>query len=755
MQRDPLNIVGQVVADKYRIEALVGEGGFAAVYRAQHTIWNKPVAIKFFSGLSTAPAEQREALQYAFIQEGALLTELSSLTAGIVQARDVGTYTTPAGQWMPYLVLEWLQGASLEMVLQLERQAGRQAWSVEETLWLLHRVLPSLEVAHQHGVAHRDIKPANLFVVGDEARSPQTTIKILDFGVAKLVENEHLQAALAKTGVGISSFTPQYGAPEQFTRSFGATGPWTDVYAIALVAVELLRGREALEGNDMIQLGFASANLAARPTPRRLGIWVPDEVEAMLERALSVDPRSRHGNAAELLAEVHRITGEPRSRQASAPSLRQTPINEVGQFDGTLLAIPPAGTGPSYPGPPTPLGPALPSTPIVVNAPTLDVPRAATAPRHPTTTGSVSTSMRQQSPPRKKRSYGALMLLVLLGAGGAGAYYVKSQGNTDGAKQAIKELSETASSAAAQLKARVENLPQALPTLPPPSTASSPAPPTPSASAQTPTPVTCPKDMQLIDAGGFNMGSNENAANENEKPAHFVKLSAYCLDTHEVTAFEYEQCVKDHKCQRPAPVVRGKGLDPLMSRAQSKECTFGNPKKTNHPINCVNWHQAAAYCKTFGKRLPTEAEWEYAARGGGRTSYAWGNEEPTPGHVNACGSECVAWAKSNRVSLSSLYDLDDAYPATSPVGVHPRGKSSFGIDDLAGNVWEWVHDYDAPYQASMQQDPNGPPKGHERVLRGGGWDTTYASRLRPSYRGSDRPTASGAAIGFRCAKTPD
>ena len=109
-ERDPLRIVGQIVAEKYRIEKLVGEGGFAVVYRAEHTIWHKPVAIKFFSGLSASPVDQRDHFQRAFIQEGALLTELSSQTAAIVQARDVGTYTTPDGSWMPFMVLEWLEG---------------------------------------------------------------------------------------------------------------------------------------------------------------------------------------------------------------------------------------------------------------------------------------------------------------------------------------------------------------------------------------------------------------------------------------------------------------------------------------------------------------------------------------------------------------------------------------------------------------------------------------------------------------------
>ena len=92
--KDPLGIVGKLIADKYRIERLVGEGGFAVVYKAEHVVWEQTVAVKLFSGLSQAPLETREALQRAFIREGALLAELSSQTAGIVQARDVGTYAT-------------------------------------------------------------------------------------------------------------------------------------------------------------------------------------------------------------------------------------------------------------------------------------------------------------------------------------------------------------------------------------------------------------------------------------------------------------------------------------------------------------------------------------------------------------------------------------------------------------------------------------------------------------------------------------
>jgi serine/threonine protein kinase len=128
---DPLHIVGELIADKYRIERKVGEGGFAVVYRAEHVVWQRPVAVKLFSGLSQAPVESRDALTRDFIREGALLTELSSQTAGIVQAWDVGTYATPDGQWMPYMVLEWLEGSPLDAVLDQD-QAQRMPWTEGE-----------------------------------------------------------------------------------------------------------------------------------------------------------------------------------------------------------------------------------------------------------------------------------------------------------------------------------------------------------------------------------------------------------------------------------------------------------------------------------------------------------------------------------------------------------------------------------------------------------------------------------------------
>src|SRR4051812_25573876 len=169
-EHDPLGIVGTTVGEKYDIEYVVGEGGFGIVYRAMHKIWKQPVAIKCFKVLMDASPDMREALLKDFIQEGALLTQLSGRTASIVQARDVGTFTTAGGAWVPYMVLEWLEGATHDTILGADRarvgSGGAAAWPIAKVIALLEPVASALEVVHRRGIAPRDIKPANIFVLG-------------------------------------------------------------------------------------------------------------------------------------------------------------------------------------------------------------------------------------------------------------------------------------------------------------------------------------------------------------------------------------------------------------------------------------------------------------------------------------------------------------------------------------------------------------------------------------------------------------
>jgi eukaryotic-like serine/threonine-protein kinase len=684
--RDPLSIVGSTIAEKYRIERLVGEGGFAVVYRAQHLIWNQPVAIKFFNGLSSAPVDQREEFKNQFIQEGALLTELSSHTASIVQARDVGTYTSPDGQWMPYMVLEWLDGVALDELLDRERALGMGPWNIEQVVALLSQVANALDVAHGKGIAHRDIKPANIFVLGEQPRL-SATLKVLDFGVAKMMsDNTQLKAAMAKTGMNITSFTPQYGAPEQFSRSYGATGPWTDVYALALVALEMLTGKPALDGEDIVQLAFSTGNTERRPTPRNLGVQVSDAVESVFAKALAINTHDRYARAREFWSALEQAYGGFYNETGFRPSLVSGDFgNKATQLIQGGATLPRPGTQPNI---------ASTSSPATLNA------------------GSAA--------PSSKAGVlvgGAVGLLALVTTG----WFLL------GGKHDEASKTETAKASASVV---------------------APAPP-----ASAAPPPACPEEMVQIPAGQFFMGSDLKDAMDNEKPSHNVTVESVCIDLYEVSAKKYKACSDQGKCRRAPTEVEWPKITAAERATYSPLCTGADPEKLDHPITCVTWEMADNYCKANDRRLPTEAEWEFATRGPDGRIYPWGDDPPTAEHLNACDAQCLAWGKAHKVELKALEKGDDGFATTAPVGKFPAGRSRFGPYDVVGNVWEWVADWYGNYQADAAKNPLGPATGERKVIRGGAWNAGFETWLHPSFRYAQVPNAQSYGIGFRCAKS--
>ena len=217
-----------------------------------------------------------------------------------------------------------------------------------------------------------------------------------------------------------------------------------------------------------------------------------------------------------------------------------------------------------------------------------------------------------------------------------------------------------------------------------------------------------------VPAGEFVMGSPEGVGGDDEHPLHTVYLDAFWIMQTEVTNAQYAQCIAAGACSTPA-------------NDRWRDAAYGD-----HPVTGVDWNQADTYAQWVGGRLPTEAEWEKAARGVDDRTYPWGETPPAADLVNCCGF------------------FDD----TMPVGSYPAGASDYGVLDMAGNVWEWTADWYASdyYNWSPAQNPAGPASGDARVQRGGSaWND--ANIVRVANRGWNHPAVQPWNLGFRVASS--
>lgn len=254
--------------------------------------------------------------------------------------------------------------------------------------------------------------------------------------------------------------------------------------------------------------------------------------------------------------------------------------------------------------------------------------------------------------------------------------------------------------------------------------------------------------MIAIPGARLPMGSppGDADADADERPRHPVAVAPFHLDATEVTVAAYAACVRTGTCSAADQGVSWDGLTEEARRAYGAACNFGRPDRAGHPINCVTWAQARAFCAWAGKRLPSEAEWELAARGAGRR-YPWGEEPPTPRRVNGCHAECAAAYGLPPGELLAA-GPGDGFATTAPVGSFPAGASPDGVLDLGGNVWEWTESRYCPYPAEGDASCDDP----RRVLRGGAFNVTRPPLLRGAYRFRALPQHRFELVGFRCAR---
>jgi formylglycine-generating enzyme required for sulfatase activity len=254
--------------------------------------------------------------------------------------------------------------------------------------------------------------------------------------------------------------------------------------------------------------------------------------------------------------------------------------------------------------------------------------------------------------------------------------------------------------------------------------------PTPS-SASAAQAVGCPPGTVAIEGGSYHVADS----------AVVSTLPSFCIDKTEVTVKAYAKCVTAKACSEP---------DTFDAATYPKAaCNYGAPGHDEHPVNCVGFSQAEDFCRWSGERLPSRDEWTWVARGGARGStFPWGDDPPSKDRLDACGSECPKFMASVHndeaieLGLTSMYDGDDGFGSTAPVGSFPKGATTEGVVDLAGNVAEWT--------STPGNDPNAP---NAKLAVGGSWLDDVPALVRADAAHAVSIDRRAVDVGLRCAKS--
>jgi serine/threonine protein kinase/formylglycine-generating enzyme required for sulfatase activity len=724
------DLSGQTIG-RYRILEKLGEGGMAVVYKTQDTRLEREVAIKIIRREVFSPLVLERVLK-RFEREAKALAKLSH--PNIVHVHDYGKF-----RGAPYLVMEYLPGGVLKTGAGVSERLGWQ-----EAARLLLPIAEALDYAHSLNIIHRDVKPSNILLTG------RGQPMLSDFGIAKILEEEQTQGLTASgTGVG----TPEYMAPEQWT---GKACPQSDLYSLGVVFYELLTGRKPYTADTPAALMLKQLN-DPLPSPRQFAPGLPEQVEKVLLKALAKKPDDRYAGMQEfslaLEAQLNAPAGgKPASpawwkRKEPRPPLPKEPVapamEPVKQMDekATRPATPPAHEGPGESAVPADAGvktrpstPESPSGKLAVPAPSAPQKTKPAmdedAGKKPT--GDFQETTRDGIPPNPPGRRQADMSWwqrwgAWLGVGGAALAVLAAvtllglwTSGYIGPRPFVSPVPTRALLPTETLAPIISPIPTITP-----------APTRPPQPTDTiiPTPTlgigstwTRPADgmlMVYVPAGEFTMGSPEGIGGSNEHPQHTLYLDAFWIDRTEVTNARYEQCVNAGDCQTPSSLG-----------SHTRSSYYGDSQFDDYPVIYVDWNQANAYCRWAGAHLPTEAEWEKAARGTEGRTYPWGNDSPS----------------------KNLLNYNNLVGDTTVVGSYPTGASPYGALDLAGNVSEWVNDWysDTYYGSSPSSNPQGPVSGQYRVLRGGSWlydEGNNGSALRLSYN----PAGSFFTFGFRCS----
>ena len=736
MQTDSHELqVGEELGTRFRVTAFLGGGSFGEVYRMRDLQLDIDVAVKILRTVERSLPEARA----SFVNEARKQARLRHVPH-VVLIYEAGELDY-RGNPFPYIVMELLEGGNLR-----DRMDGEELAPVAEVCRFGAEIALALVAAAELNLVHRDIKPLNVLL------DAHGHAKLSDFGLAKV--SEHSQAMSSHV-----SGTMAYMAPEQFRAK--DISPKTDIYALGCTLFHLLSGAPPHTG-PLEQMMYAHL-IEPTPSLRERRPDAPAELDDLLTRMMAKSPAHRP-SASEIEPLLRRLAeAEPAQPARVRPATTALPPSDVRLGTAALPSADVVAAKPAAESLPVqePLLPA--GTPASQSmAPAANTTDFSTTQLPPRLTPDAASRDLTEEPrmesvsisidDRQTRQFWGWMIaglsLLLLAAivvtsfakrnhavahhsTDSGSIMATQNAEASGEATAVTDPSTLPATTAAQPGSVAA--PTADPSVTPPpkdtkTTVGTPAtevapvlrndPLIPCPFIAPPAPYQNTVDgakMILIPAGDFLMGSpdTDQSAVAAETPQRKVYLDAYCIYVNDVTVAQYRKFCAATGKQMPAMPEWG--------------------WQDDYPIVNVNWNDAKAYADWAGVSLPTEAQWEKAARGTDGRLFPWGNTWDT---TKCCNS---FWSSPG---------------SAAPVGNFPAGASPYGMLDMAGNAFQWCADwYDANYyQHAPSRNPTGPATGTVRVLRGGSWRSTNTSFLRTAARSGVDPKMGYDSFGFRCAR---
>lgn len=692
---DPL--VGRVIDGKYRLEEKLGEGGMGTVYRAKHVLIQNDLAVKILHSPLVADRHavarfQREATAAARIKH-----------PNAVGVTDFGRTEDE----IVYIVMELFVGKSLRDIIE---ELG--PLPIERSITIVRQVCLALDAAHRSGIVHRDIKPDNIVIENNNGQGE--LVKVLDFGIAKLKDGPSNESGGRLTRQGVIIGSPHYLSPEQCQNS--ELDARSDLYSLGIVLYEMFTADVPFKAPTPIAVAMMhTTEIPVHVKEKRPDL--PDPIAKIVMDALEKKPENRPQSAIEMAQELEKASIEcaialpplpgsstaytlPTTSSASIPIVSPDLTNLQDPYKSNPQLKPLLNSGINKFATTGSLSPEKPNRDSAPEKP-------LTGRLTPIITGSTKKVDDTPSFIVNTPQYTPSNIPTPISLGNTSAINALSYRETEETKTKSKSIFIFGSVAAIVLLVAVSYfaLFRSSNTSTTTTTNNTTANPT----------AKIPEGMLLVKGGKFKMGYDAPSDDDKNKyvgPAFEATVADFYIDKTEVSNQDYKKFIDATK--HPAPPNWKNGQFP------SGQDLF--------PVTNVSWEDAESYAKWAGKRLPTEKEWEYAARGTDGRIYPWGK----------------SWEQGVAISQ----ELKEDAPRT--VGSLPKGASPFGVLDMAGNVWEWTADKFSSYPNN--KEPVDSKLANANVIRGGSFRsdqkvlTTYVRNFVP-------PNFKDDILGFRCAKS--